>query len=163
MANVLLAFEVHASLQPLEPGSPAPPGFVADHAAASALSPDGATLLVVTSGYNLFNGPDGNVVPSQSSEYVFVFPGAVSLRGYAETVASWFGSAAQLKFLPYDEWKKVETPEDAAATWEHIARSPSSSIAKAERLIGYRPRYTSFEAVRESLAWLVEEGIVKTG
>ena len=91
-----------------------------------------------------------------------VSPGAVSLRGYAETVAGWFGREARLKFLPYDEWKTHEIPEDAAATWEHIARSPSSSIAKAERRLDYRPRYTSFEAVYESLAWLIREGIVKT-
>jgi nucleoside-diphosphate-sugar epimerase len=89
-----------------------------------------------------------------------VSPGAVSLRGYAETVAAWFGRAARLKFLPYETWKANETPEDAAATWEHIARSPNSSIAKAERLLAYRPRYTSFEAVQESLAWLIKEGIV---
>jgi YVTN family beta-propeller protein len=62
-----------AHLQPLDPGLPTRPGFVADHASASALSPDGATLLVVTSGYNLNNGPEGDVDPSESNEYVFVF------------------------------------------------------------------------------------------
>ena len=92
-----------------------------------------------------------------------VSPGAVSLRGYAETVSAWFGREARLKFLPFEAWKAHETPEDAAATFDHIARSPSSSIAKAERLLAYRPRYTSFEAVHESLAWLIKEGIVETG
>ena len=71
-------------------------------------------------------------------------------------------STARLKFLPYEAWKTHEAPEEAAATWEHIARSPSSSIAKAERLLAYRPRYTSFEAVREALGWLIEQGVVKT-
>jgi nucleoside-diphosphate-sugar epimerase len=92
-----------------------------------------------------------------------VSPAAVTLRGYAETVGGWFGREARLSFLPYESWKTWETAEDAGATWEHIARSPNASIAKAERLLGYRPRYTSFEAVRESVAWLVEEGIVVTG
>ena len=92
-----------------------------------------------------------------------VSPAAVSLRGYAETVAGWFGREAKLTFQPYDTWRTGETAEDARATWEHIARSPSSSIAKAERLLAYRPRYTSFEAVRESLAWLIKEGVVETG
>ena len=92
-----------------------------------------------------------------------VSPGAVSLRGYAETVAAWFGREARLKFLPFEAWKAGEAAEDAAATFEHIARSPSSSIAKAERLLAYRPRYTSFEAVEEALAWLIKEGIVETG
>ena len=47
---------------------------------------------------------------------------------------------------------------DAQATWEHVARSPNCSIAKAERLLGYRPRYTSLQAVQEAVAWLMEKG-----
>ena len=66
------------------------------------------------------------------------------------------------RFLPWPEWKARQTEEEATATWEHIAHSPSCSIAKAERLLGYRPRYTSLEAVQESVSWLIEQGIVKT-
>jgi len=40
-------------------------------------------------------------------------------------------------------------------TWDHIAHSPSVSIDKAKRLLGYSPTYTSIEAIRQSLAWLV--------
>jgi hypothetical protein len=50
-------------------------------------------------------------------------------------------------------------PEDeATATWEHIARSPNASIAKAQRLIDYRPRYSSLQAVFEAVTWLIEHG-----
>ncbi len=45
------------------------------------------------------------------------------------------------------------TADEAQATWEHIIRSPCHSIAKAQRLLGYAPRYTSLEAVRERLFW----------
>ena len=93
-----------------------------------------------------------------------VSPQAVTLRGYAETTAAWFGKEAKLTFLPWPQWKAAQTSEeDATATWEHIARSPNSSIAKAERLIGYAPRYTSFEAVFEAVGWLIAKGIVRTG
>ncbi|HYV65961.1 MAG TPA: hypothetical protein VE964_06940, partial [Myxococcales bacterium] len=57
----------------LDPGVAARPGFTVDHAVSAALSPDGTTLLVLTSGYNLFNGADGNPIPQASTEYVFVF------------------------------------------------------------------------------------------
>jgi nucleoside-diphosphate-sugar epimerase len=53
--------------------------------------------------------------------------------------------------------------ENARTTWEHIARSPSSSIEKARRLLGYAPRYTSLEAVAEALQWLIDDGAVDTG
>jgi nucleoside-diphosphate-sugar epimerase len=91
-----------------------------------------------------------------------VSPAAVSLRGYAEAMAAWFGQKPNLVFLPWPEWKARQSEEEATATWEHIFRSPSSSIAKAQRLLGYQPRYTSFEAVFESVSWLVEQGMVET-
>lgn len=92
-----------------------------------------------------------------------VSPAAVTLRGYAEATAAWFGKEAKLTFLPWPEWKAAQkSEEEATATWEHIARSPSSSIAKAQRLLGYAPRYTSFEAVFEAVTWLIENGIVTT-
>ena len=93
-----------------------------------------------------------------------VSPAAVTLRGYAEAMYAWFGKKPRLRFLPWPEWKAAQTSEEeATATWEHIARSPSHSIAKAERLLGYAPRYTSFEAVREAVTWLIEQGIVEAG
>ncbi len=87
-----------------------------------------------------------------------VSPAAVTLRGYAEAVASWFGQTADLSFLPWEQWRATVTEEEAAATWDHIARSPNCSIAKARRLIDYQPRYTSLQAVYESVMWLVENG-----
>ncbi len=87
-----------------------------------------------------------------------VSPAAVTLRGYAERMARWFGREAALSFLPWDEWKKGVSAADAAATWDHIAHSPCCSIEKARRLIGYEPRYGSLEAVCESVDWLAERG-----
>jgi nucleoside-diphosphate-sugar epimerase len=92
-----------------------------------------------------------------------VSPAAISLRGYAEAMSRWFGKEPKLKYLPWPEWKALQTEEEATATWEHVYRSPSSSIAKAQRLLGYQPRYTSLEAVYESVGWLIEQGIVKAG
>jgi len=89
-----------------------------------------------------------------------VSPQAVTLRGYAEAMAAWFGRAPRLSFVPFDEWKRRHPSDEATATWEHIARSPSCSIERAERLLGYRPRYTSLEAVEEGVAWLIEDGQV---
>ncbi|PDO09950.1 MAG: epimerase [Candidatus Reconcilbacillus cellulovorans] len=91
-----------------------------------------------------------------------VSPAALTLRGYAEQVAGWFGQTARLEFAPWDVWKTTVSPQDAEATWDHIAHSPNCSIAKAKRLLGYRPRYGSLDAVYESVMWLVERGIVRT-
>ena len=85
---------------------------------------------------------------------------ALTLRGYAETVAAWFGQTARLSFQPWETWAAAWGPQDAQATWDHISHSPSMSIDKAAGALGYHPRYSSLEAVYESLAWLVEHGQV---
>jgi nucleoside-diphosphate-sugar epimerase len=79
---------------------------------------------------------------------------ALTLRGYAQAMYRWYGQEPCLEFLPWDEWKKSVSPEEAGATWDHIAHSPHCSIEKARRLIGYSPRYAPLEAVTESLQWL---------
>lgn len=89
-----------------------------------------------------------------------VSPQAINLKGYAEAMYRWFGQTPKLGFEGYETWKLKQSPEDAQATWEHIFRSPSHSVAKAERLLGHRPRYTSLEAVYESVSWLIEHGQV---
>ena len=86
-----------------------------------------------------------------------VSPAAVSLAGYAKAVAGWYGQEAKLRFLPWEDWRKTVTEREAQVTWDHIARSPSCSIEKVKRLIGYKPRYRSLEAIRESLASRVIE------
>jgi len=92
-----------------------------------------------------------------------VSPRAVTLRGYAERVASWFGQEAKLRFLPFEEWKRVaaRNEEEIRLTSDHILHSPNCSIAKAQKLIDYQPRYSSFQAVYEALVWLAEHGRIQ--
>lgn len=85
-----------------------------------------------------------------------VSPQALTLRGYASAIAKWFGKEANLRFLPWDEWKKTVSEKDADATWDHIAHSPCCSIEKAKKQINYQPRYTSLQAVQESVKYLFE-------
>jgi nucleoside-diphosphate-sugar epimerase len=89
-----------------------------------------------------------------------VSPAALTLRGYAEAVAGWFGQPARLRFLPWEEWRTTVSEQEAGATWDHIAHSPNCSIDKARRLLNYQPRYSSLQAVDEALRWLIEQKIV---
>lgn len=89
-----------------------------------------------------------------------VSPAALTLRGYAEAVAGWFGQEAKLEFLAFDQWRTTVSEQDAQATWEHIARSPNASIYKARTLIGYHPHYSSLQAVHEAVDWMVAHGVI---
>jgi nucleoside-diphosphate-sugar epimerase len=86
---------------------------------------------------------------------------ALTLRGYAEAMYAWFGQSPNLTFVPWEEWRKRVSIQEAAATFDHIAHSPNCSIAKAQRHIGYQPRYSSLQAVYESVTWLLNHGDVK--
>ena len=90
-----------------------------------------------------------------------VSPAALTLRGYAEAMAAWFGQPAKLCFLPWEEWKKTVSEAEWAATWDHIAHSPCCSIAKAERLLNYQPRYSSLQAITEAVQWMIVYGIIQ--
>jgi len=49
------------------------PNLPAGFAESTALSPDGKTLMVVTSGYNYVTDAKGNYLPNDSTQYLFVF------------------------------------------------------------------------------------------
>jgi len=63
--------------QSLNPGLVSDPAFTVGQAVTTAISPDGKTLLILTSGYNSQNftsGPHkGDTNPAESNEYIFVF------------------------------------------------------------------------------------------
>jgi YVTN family beta-propeller protein len=74
-----------AVFKTMNPGLADIPTYKAGQAVNTALSPDGKTLLVVTSGYNLLNYPSGpnagNNEPADSTEYVFIYNVAGSHEG----------------------------------------------------------------------------------
>ena len=90
-----------------------------------------------------------------------VSPAAITLRGYAEAAAGWFSQQAFLKFQAWLEWRSGVKPEDAEATWDHISHSPNCSIAKASQALGYQPRYSSLQASKEAIDWLIATGKLK--
>jgi nucleoside-diphosphate-sugar epimerase len=98
---------------------------------------------------------------SIGESFHIVSPSAITLRGYAEAVYGWFGHEPKLEFLPWPEWRSTVSESDANATWDHIAHSPNASIAKAQRLLSYQPRYSSLQAVYEALQWLIAKGTVQ--
>ena len=87
---------------------------------------------------------------------------AITLRGYAEAVFRWFGKEPSLKFQPFEEWLAGLEPEFAENSRGHVVRSSSHSIEKARVRLGYHPRYSSLEAIYESVQALIAQGQVKS-
>ena len=97
---------------------------------------------------------------SIGESFHIVSPRALTLRGYATAMSEWFGKEAKLKFLPWEKWKLTVSERDADATWDHIAHSPNASIEKARKQIDYNPRYTSLQAVQESVSYLLDRKLI---
>ena len=90
-----------------------------------------------------------------------VYDKALSLRGYAEAMYRWFGHEPNLRFLPFDDWKSTQSPDQAIHAFEHISRSHAFSIEKARSRVGYSPRYTSLEAIKEPVSAAIEAGEIR--
>jgi nucleoside-diphosphate-sugar epimerase len=91
-------------------------------------------------------------------DFSIVAPSALNVRGYAQTAASWFGQAADLRTVTWDEFRRGAGGEAAQASWDHLVRNHYFSIDKARALLGYEPRYEPEDAVLESVRWLVDQG-----
>lgn len=62
-----------ARFEPLNPGLSDNPQYLAGQAVSTVVSPDGKTLLVLASGYNLINNADGSRNSADSTQFVFMF------------------------------------------------------------------------------------------
>jgi YVTN family beta-propeller protein len=62
-----------ATFMPLNPGLADNPQYLAGQAVTSLVSPDGKTLLVLTSGYNMVHSSSGFLLPADSTQFVFVY------------------------------------------------------------------------------------------
>jgi nucleoside-diphosphate-sugar epimerase len=85
---------------------------------------------------------------------------ALTLRGYAEAMFSWFGHEPRLTYAPFEEWRRGLSDPDAESSWGHIMRSSCVSIEKSRQRLGYSPRFTSLEAIKESVTALIASGKV---
>jgi DNA-binding beta-propeller fold protein YncE len=63
----------NATQQPLNPGLPAYPNFVAGEAVRSELSPDGTTLAIICAGQNSLYDTTGTVDKANSTQYIFLY------------------------------------------------------------------------------------------
>ncbi len=62
-----------AQFRPLNPGFSDNPQYEAGQGVSTVVSPNGNTLLVLTSGYNRINNSSGKNIPAESTQFVFVY------------------------------------------------------------------------------------------
>jgi nucleoside-diphosphate-sugar epimerase len=97
------------------------------------------------------------------SSFHVVAEQAMTLRGLAEGVAAWFGREANLEYVDWPEFERRAGADHAEATRAHVSRSIAASIERGRAELGYAPRYSSLDALREALRWLAANGVADVG
>jgi nucleoside-diphosphate-sugar epimerase len=97
------------------------------------------------------------------SSFHVVSAQAMTLRGLAAGVAAWFGREPVLDLVDWPEFERRVGAGHAEATREHVGRSIAASIDRARAVLGYAPRYSSLEALREAVRWLAANGRIDIG
>jgi nucleoside-diphosphate-sugar epimerase len=87
---------------------------------------------------------------------------AMTLRGLAQGVAGWYGREANLEFVDWQEYVRRVGEEHARVTRDHVGRGIAASIDRARSVLGYAPRYSSLEALREALGRLLSSGTMNS-
>jgi nucleoside-diphosphate-sugar epimerase len=88
---------------------------------------------------------------------------AMTLRGLAAGVAGWFGRKPVIDLVDWPEFERRVGAEHAGVSREHVTRSIAASVQRAREVLGYRPRYSSLDALHESLRWLAANDHVQLG
>ena len=98
--------------------------------------------------------------PSTSIGQVFsaVGPYALTMRACCWAVAGIFGMEPNLAYCTLDE---LSGDPAYACIKSHIVESVVASCEKAERLLGYRPRYTTEDIYAECIEYMIESGQLK--
>ena len=97
------------------------------------------------------------------SSFHVVAEQAMTCRGLAAGVAGWFGREPVLDLVDWPDFEQRVGAAHAAVTRDHIERGIAASIDRARAVLGYAPRYSSLEALHESVRWLAGQGSVNVG
>lgn len=86
---------------------------------------------------------------------------AVTLTEYARLTAEILGSDPPMRFVPMDDILATGNANESGLRFvcEHMCIDSS----KARAALGYAPRVTVREGLRDSLNWMAEKGLLKTG
>jgi YVTN family beta-propeller protein len=121
-----------ATFQSLNPGLADFPQFTAGQAVTTITSPDGKTLMVLTSGYNRNFDRTGKIIPRDSNEYVFVFD-ITSVKPVQKQVIQVPNTYSGIAFAPNSTQFYVSGDKDDSV---HAYRSTAGGWVEAGPPIG---------------------------
>ena len=83
---------------------------------------------------------------------------AVTLRGYAEGLYAYFGKEPRLSYLPFEQFSKAVSADDAVQTLEHISRSPNCSMENEEKFLSFIPKHSVLDTLVSAIEHKLRTG-----
>ena len=99
-----------------------------------------------------------NRAAAAGEDFFIVAPDALTVRGYIDLAASWFGTSPKTETVSWEEFRAPLSERNGSLSWDHLVRSHFFTIEKARRLLRYEPKHTAGETVLEAVRWLVDHG-----
>lgn len=116
------------------------------------------------------DGPEATICPCDAYDLASLFALAINNRDkaagqifnggteqaltsteFVNTLAEIYGSNIPIEYVSWDEYKTKISP--SIGYWWHFYAHMCPDISKAKSLLGYKPRYTSQEAMTRAVAW----------
>lgn len=82
---------------------------------------------------------------------------ALSITQFVKTYANIYRTEIPISYVSWEDYKKI-IPSMGA--WWHFYADMCPDISKAKLLLGYKPCYTSEEAMERAVIWMKEKGLL---
>jgi nucleoside-diphosphate-sugar epimerase len=83
---------------------------------------------------------------------------AMTVSAFIDTYARIYGVTLPIKRVSWEEYKTTINPDMGA--WWHFYAHMCPDISKAERVLGYKAKYTSEQAMARAVQWMKEQKIL---
>jgi len=122
-------------------------------------------------------GPESTICPCEAYDLAMLFALCVNNRTaaagqifnggtdhaltstqFVDTFAQIHGVNIPIEYVPWNIYKSEISP--GIGYWWHFYAHMSPDISKAKKLLGYKPRYTSEEAMDRAVAWMKDSHLI---
>ena len=83
---------------------------------------------------------------------------ALTATQFVQTMADIYGVKIPIAYVPWEEYKTKYNPSEG--NWWHFYAHMCPDISKAEKLLGYTPKYTPEETLRRAVEWMKEHKLL---
>ena len=83
---------------------------------------------------------------------------AMTITQFVNTYSDIYSSKNEIEYVSWDKYKNEISP--SVGHWWHFYAHMCADISKAKALVGYKPLYTSAQAMERAVKWMYDKGLM---